>query len=70
MVISGFHMKKQTEYTQRELDQIRKTAQLLKETGSLFYTGHCTGQRAFEEMKAVMGEQLQALHSGETVLEM
>ena len=70
VVISGFHMKKQTEYTQRELDQIRKTAQLLKETGSLFYTGHCTGQRAFEEMKAVMGEQLQALHSGETVLEM
>lgn len=29
-----------------------------------FYTGHCTGQEAVNEMKQIMGEQLKVLHSG------
>ena len=65
VVISGFHMKKDGDYTEEEEHQIRQTARLLKETGALFYTGHCTGLPAFERMKEIMGNRLLPLHSGE-----
>lgn len=63
-VISGFHMIKNSDYTQEEIDYIRKTAYELLKTKALFYTGHCTGLKAFAIMKEIMGGQLQAFHSG------
>ena len=64
MVISGFHMVKKSDYTEAEIDYIRQTAFELQKTKALFYTGHCTGQKAFDVMKEIMGEQLQIFHSG------
>ncbi|MDO4334136.1 MAG: MBL fold metallo-hydrolase [Eubacteriales bacterium] len=63
-VISGFHMMKNSGYLQEEFDYIRQTAHELLETEALFYTGHCTGQKAFDIMKEIMGERLQDFHSG------
>lgn len=63
-VISGFHMVKKSDYTEEEVDYIRQTASELMKTKALFYTGHCTGQKAFGIMKEMMGEQLQVFHSG------
>lgn len=63
-VVSGFHMMKKTAYTEEEEDYIRQTARELIKTKALFYTGHCTGQKAFAIMKEMMGEQLQEFHSG------
>lgn len=67
-VISGFHMMKKTALTDEETEYIRQTARELLKTNALFYTGHCTGQSAFEVMKEVMGERLRGFHSG-SVLE-
>lgn len=67
-VISGFHMMKKADYTDEETEYIRQTARELMKTKALFYTGHCTGQSAFEIMKEVMGERLRGFHSG-SVLE-
>lgn len=67
MVISGFHMMKKGEYTEEETETIVSTARELKQTGALFYSGHCTGQTAFALMKEIMGEQLRAIHSGESI---
>lgn len=63
-VISGFHMMKKTQYTPDEVEYIRHTAYELLKTKALFYTGHCTGQAAFEIMKEIMGDRLQELYSG------
>ncbi|MGM9927085.1 MAG: MBL fold metallo-hydrolase [Bacillus sp. (in: firmicutes)] len=63
-VISGFHMMKKSDYTKEEEECIRQTARELIKTKALFYTGHCTGQKAFSIMKEMMGEQLQEFHSG------
>lgn len=68
VVISGFHMVKKTEYTEEELRMIQETARELKKTGAIFYSGHCTGKKAFDLMKEIMGEQLVELHSGNTVI--
>lgn len=67
LVLSGFHMAQKTAYTEEDLLTIRRTAQLLRQTSSIFYTGHCTGIPAFEIMKEIMGDQLQYVHSGDTV---
>lgn len=67
-VVSGFHMMKKSDYTEDEVDYIRQTARELMKTKALFYTGHCTGQKAFAIMKEIMGEQLQEFHSGSELL--
>lgn len=68
-VITGFHMMKKTEYTEEETEIITDTAEELLKTGIDFYSGHCTGIPAFEMMKEIMGGKLNAIHSGDTVLE-
>ena len=64
MVISGFHMTQKEGYTQDDIRSIRETAEELAGMDTLFYTGHCTGQTAFDIMKPVMGDKLRQLHSG------
>lgn len=68
VVISGFHMRKTSGYTKKDIEDIEKTAQALKKTPTLYYTGHCTGNEPYRIMKRIMGEQIQALHSGDNLL--
>jgi 7,8-dihydropterin-6-yl-methyl-4-(beta-D-ribofuranosyl)aminobenzene 5'-phosphate synthase len=35
--------------------------------GVHYYTGHCTGDRAFETMKSLMGDRLDCFHVGKTI---
>ena len=68
-VITGFHMmKKDGEHTEEEKAVIIQTAQELAKMNTVFYSGHCTGIPAFELMKVIMGDKLNALHSGEEIL--
>lgn len=64
IVISGFHMMQKQPYSDRQICDIRMTAEELKKTRAVFYTGHCTGREAFDLMKEVMGDLLQPIHSG------
>ncbi len=66
-VISGFHMKKNGEYSDAEIRTVRNVATELRKTGILFYTGHCTGEPAYEIMAEIMGERLRHLRSGEEI---
>ena len=68
-VISGFHMmKKDGEHTAEEIAVIEQTARELNKLDTVFYSGHCTGIPAFERMKAIMGDKLRALHSGDDII--
>lgn len=67
-VISGFHMMKKTPYTKEEQDTILANARELAGYDTIFYTGHCTGDEAFELMKPIMGEKLVRLRSGIRVM--
>ncbi len=64
-VVSGFHMMKQGGYTPEETEELRRTAEELAAMPTVFYTGHCTGQAAYELLAPVMGEKLRPLHAGE-----
>lgn len=68
MVLSGFHLMKEGEYSPEEIQNIRDIARELSEMDTVFYTGHCTGGEACGIMKEIMGEKLQIMHSGMTIL--
>ncbi len=68
IVISGFHLTQKTPYTDEETAAIRKLAEELRETDTVYYSGHCTGKAAFDRMKEVMGEKLMEIHSGDTLV--
>ena len=63
-VISGFHMKKKSGYSNEDIATIKETADRLSKLPTKFYTGHCTGVEPFEMMKEIMGEQLDYVYSG------
>ena len=47
---------------------IRELAQQIRETGlSVIWTGHCTGQRAFDVLKEELGESLHQLAAGAVI---
>ena len=68
IVISGFHLMQKTEYSEDDVRNIQAIGQELVKTGALFYTGHCTGEAAFEILKKIMGEKLKHLHSGMKIM--
>ena len=67
IVISGFHLMVKREYRENELEEVRSIAEELRTYQTKFYTCHCTGIPAFEEMKKIMGDQLEYVHSGEEI---
>lgn len=66
-VISGFHMRKKSGYTEEDMDMIKEIAMELKKTDTVFFTGHCTGEIPYQILKEDMGEQLIYVHSGEEI---
>ena len=60
IVISGFHMV-QPEYTEDDLQKIKETAVELSKMDTVFYSGHCTGETAYQLLKEIMGEKLKAI---------
>lgn len=58
-LIGGFHLYKRTD------EEVRELAMKIKETGiQCIYTGHCTGDKAFEILKEELGESVQQLYVG------
>ncbi len=68
IVISGFHLMVKREYRENELEEVRNIAKKLITYPIKFFTCHCTGIPAFEEMKKIMGDRLEYVHSGEDII--
>ncbi|MBQ5928054.1 MAG: MBL fold metallo-hydrolase, partial [Oscillibacter sp.] len=43
---------------------IRSTADALLEGDTVYYTGHCTGDYAYEKLKEILGDRLHRLSGG------
>ena len=68
IVISGFHLMLKSEFRDDELREVGSIAEELRTYQAKFFTCHCTGIPAFEEMKKIMGNQLEYVHSGEEIV--
>jgi len=66
-VIGGFHLYNHGKRTSENPANVSKIGEFLKETGSVYYTGHCTGTEAFQHLKKIMGNQVQYLSTGTVV---
>ena len=61
-------MRKKNGYSECDYEVIKETAKILKSTGILCYTGHCTGEEPFMWLKEIMGEQVVYAHCGMEIL--
>ncbi len=66
-VIGGFHLigfprLNTMGGSQREIEALGN--KLLSYGVGQYYTGHCTGQKAYQVLKSVMGERIKHLHTG------
>lgn len=63
VLIGGFHYSKVDPDSPRLLE----AAKVLKETGCMFYTGHCTGTAQFDTMKIVLADRLAYAATGSVI---
>ena len=57
--LGGLHLFRLTD------DEVQAVASRIEAAGiKLLYTGHCTGDRAFEILRSRFGEGVQKIHSG------
>ncbi len=66
-VIGGFHLVAAPPFnfmagSRREVEDLARS--VLNYPVDVTYTGHCTGTKAFEVLKGVMGERLRDMHTG------
>jgi len=64
ILVGGFHFMDWAP----EGEPLRQAAQTLRRYPTVYYTGHCTGQRQYAVMKEIMGEQLHYLCAGTVVV--
>lgn len=63
-VIGGFHIKKPSKIHPDET-YVPRLGEKLRETGILYHTCHCTGQKMFRKLQETMGAQVSYLVTGE-----
>lgn len=56
-VIGGFHIYNRSANKDEDRGIVKKISEYLKNTGSKFYTCHCTGDESYRILKEIMGEQ-------------
>ena len=60
--IGGFHLMKVD--PEQDAVRLKFTAKELLVKDTVYYTGHCTGEKQYEALKAHMGDRLHALRTG------
>jgi 7,8-dihydropterin-6-yl-methyl-4-(beta-D-ribofuranosyl)aminobenzene 5'-phosphate synthase len=63
-VFGGFHLHSPSLKKSEPPERIRAVGEALASSGASFYTGHCTGEEAFGQLKAILGDQLTSISTG------
>ena len=67
MTFGGFHLFQLTEGDPNADRLIDMTGKALLEGDAVYYTGHCTGEYAYDRLKNILGDRLQHMSGGVTV---
>lgn len=64
-IVAGFHLFSEGTGYKEPTEQVLELGKILKEKGNaVYYTGHCTGNAAYEELKTVLGERIHTITTG------
>jgi len=66
-VMGGFHLFNPTSNKSEDPHLIKAISAILLETGSQYYTGHCTGLIPYAQLKELMGDNIHYLATGRVV---
>lgn len=66
-VIGGFHLYNPPTRKYESDELIIRIAEALKEKAANYYTCHCTGEKAYKRMKAILGDRLTYLATGSQI---
>ncbi len=66
-VISGFHLYNPISKKGESDELITQIGKFLKQNTSKYYTCHCTGKKAFDKLKNIIGEQITYLSTGSSL---
>ena len=64
IVIGGLHMMNPSTEESESDEFIKEVADFMLETKAMFYTCHCTGEKAYAKLKEIMGDRIEYLHTG------
>lgn len=64
VLVGGFHLFELEPDAPASEALLARTAQALRQGRTVYYTGHCTGDYAFEKLKAVLGDRLHRISGG------
>lgn len=67
-IIGGFHLSGRSADGGEDSETIAEIANYLIATKATCYTGHCTGIEAYEQLKAMMGEQIEYIGTGRRIV--
>lgn len=68
IVLGGFHLYNPPTRKYESDETICSLANEMKEKGSAYFTCHCTGIKAYEQMKNILGERLSYLSTGTEII--
>lgn len=66
-VFGGFHLTSPSGNNSEPIEEVRKIGYKLREYCSEFFTCHCTGKRAYEELKDVLKERINYISAGNVI---
>ena len=64
VALAGFHLFQLSPDQQEAQTLIAQTGAALLQDDTVYYTGHCTGEFAFSQLSAIMGERLKPITGG------
>lgn len=64
VVLGGFHLFELEPGAPESEELIAVTAEALSEGETVYYTGHCTGDWAYERLRETLGDRLRPMHCG------
>lgn len=67
VVFGGFHLFQLDPADPQSDELIAATGKALLEGDTVYYTGHCTGDYAYEKLHAILGDRLRHMSGGSTV---
>jgi 7,8-dihydropterin-6-yl-methyl-4-(beta-D-ribofuranosyl)aminobenzene 5'-phosphate synthase len=65
-IIGGFHLSSRSVGNEDEA-KINQIGHYLTETKAKYYTCHCTGSEPYNQLKTMMGERIEYIHSGSEI---